>query len=71
MPKHWLPVSWRLMQSMPPVSDGCADEIAKNWVWVAEEEGQIIGGLFLVRQVGALKLANVAVHPDHSGKGLG
>lgn len=56
---------------LPPVSDGCREEIAKNQVWVAVESDEIIGGLFLVAQDGAMKLANVAVHPDHGGKGLG
>jgi len=56
---------------LPPVSDGCAEEILKNHVWVAVEENNIIGGLFLVPEDGYLKLATVAVRPDHSGKGLG
>ncbi len=56
---------------LPPVSEGCAEEIAKNQVWVAVEDDSIIGCLFLVAQDEVMKLANIAVHPDHSGKGLG
>ncbi len=59
------------ISDLPPVSDGCAEEIAKNQVWVAVKDGEIVAGLFLVPQVAAMKLANVAVHPDHGGKGLG
>ena len=56
---------------LPPVSDGCAEEIAKNQVWVVLSGDQVIGGLFLVPHDGYMKLANVAVHPDHGGMGLG
>ncbi|NKB58958.1 MAG: GNAT family N-acetyltransferase [Alphaproteobacteria bacterium] len=59
------------ISDMPPVSEGCAEEIAENLVWVAVEGNEIIGGLFLVSRDGFMKLANLAVHPDHSGKGLG
>lgn len=53
------------------MSEGCDEEIAKKRVWVAVEDGQVIGGVFLVPQDGFMKLANVAVHPDHGGKGIG
>ncbi len=56
---------------LPSVSDGCAEEILKNHAWVAVEGNNIIGCLFLVPEDAYLKLANVAVHPDHGGKGLG
>lgn len=56
---------------LPAVSEGVAEEIADNLVWVAVEDGQVIGALFLVPQGDVMKLANVAVHPDHGGKGLG
>lgn len=56
---------------LPPVSEGCADEIINNQVWVAVEDDKIVGGLFLVHHDEAMKLANVAVHPAHTGKGLG
>jgi GNAT superfamily N-acetyltransferase len=59
------------ISDLPPVSDGCGEEISKNQVWVAVEYGRIIGGLFLVPQGEVMKLANVAVHPDYAGKGLG
>ncbi len=56
---------------LPPVSEGCAEDIANHQVWVAVKDNEIIGGLILVRQDKTMKLANVAVHPNHTGKGLG
>ncbi len=59
------------ISDMPSVSDGCAEDIAKNQVWVAVQDDQIVAGLVLVAGKGFIKLANLAVHPDHGGKGLG
>lgn len=56
---------------LPPVSDNCDVNISQNYVWVATAEDQVIGGLFLIPHDGYMKLANVAVHPDHGGKGVG
>lgn len=59
------------ISDLPDVSDGCAQDIADNQVWVAAQSDEIIAGLVLVAGDGFMKLANVAVHPDHGGKGLG
>lgn len=56
---------------MPSVSEGCAEEISSNQVWVAILDGRIVGGLFLIPNDGFMKLANLAVHPAHGGKGIG
>lgn len=56
---------------MPNASEGIAEEITLNQVWVALEGEEIVAGLFLVPKDGFLKLENLAVHPDHGGKGLG
>lgn len=56
---------------LPPVSEGCAEDIANNQVWVVLQDDKIIAGLVLVAGDGFMKLANVAVHPNHGGKGLG
>ncbi len=56
---------------LPPVSEGCAEDIADNQVWVAEVGSKLVGGLVLVTRAGFIKLANVAVHPDYIGQGLG
>ncbi len=57
--------------AMPLVSYGIAEEITQNQVWVVAEEDEIIAGLFLVPKDGFMKLANLVVHPNHSGKGIG
>ena len=59
------------IDDLPPMSEDCAEEIARYLVWVAEAGGIIVGGLVLVPCDGFLQLANVAVHPDHRGAGLG
>ena len=59
------------VSDLPPVSANCAEEIAHALVWVAECAGRIVGGLVLVPRDGYLQFANVAVHPDQQGTGLG
>ena len=56
---------------MPMVSDGCAEDIAINQVWVAVQGDEVIAGLVLIAGDAFMKLANLAVHPDYGGKGLG
>ncbi|MDP6564012.1 MAG: GNAT family N-acetyltransferase [Alphaproteobacteria bacterium] len=56
---------------LPPVSANCAEEIAKHQVWVAEIQNEIAGGLVMIPEDGFMLIANVAVHPDHMGAGLG
>lgn len=56
---------------LPPVSEGCAEEIATNQVWVVACDGDIIGCLVLAIRGDVLKLANLAVHPEHGGQGIG
>lgn len=56
---------------MPAVSEGCAEEIANNQVWVAVQLDIIVGCLFLVPNTGFMKLANLAVHPAYAGNGIG
>ena len=59
------------ISDLPPVSEGCAEDITNNQVWVAVEGAFIIGCLVLVTHDGFIKLANLAVRPDHGGNGLG
>lgn len=56
---------------LPPVSADCAGEIARFQVWAAEVSDDVVGGLVLVPGDGCMWLANVAVHPDRRGAGLG
>ena len=59
------------IRDLPQFSANCAGEIAKHLVWVAEAEGEIVGGLVLVPGDGFMLLANVVVHPDKRGTGIG
>lgn len=56
---------------LPDVADDCAGQIETSQVWVIEQDHRIIAGLVLTPGDGQLYLSNVAVHPDHKGKGLG
>lgn len=59
------------ISDLPSVSDGVEQEIAENRIWVASDRDKIIGCVILVMEDGYVKLANLAVHPDHNGKGVG
>ena len=59
------------ISDLPAVSEGIADEISNHLVRVAESDGTIAGGIIMIPDDGFLLVANIAVHPDHSGKGLG
>lgn len=56
---------------LPPMEVDYREEIASYPVWVAESGGEIVGGLVLLREESYLTIANVAVHPDFQGNGLG
>ena len=56
---------------LPPVSADCAEEIARYQVWIAEAGDDLVGGLVMIPEEGFMRLANIAVHPDHKGTGLG
>jgi ribosomal protein S18 acetylase RimI-like enzyme len=59
------------ISDMPSVSEGCEADIANNQVWVVAQGEAVIAGLILIAGNGFMKLANLAVHPDHAGQGLG
>lgn len=59
------------IKDLPPVSEGCAEDISGNQVWVAVDGDEIVGGLVMVLRVNHIKLANLAVRPDHAGRGIG
>lgn len=56
---------------LPAVSEGIAEDIATHFVWVAEGDDRIIGGIVLVPATEHAVLANVAVDPAATGLGLG
>ncbi len=55
---------------LPPVSEGIAGDIRDHHVWVATRGDRIVGGIVLVLG-DAAHLANLAVHPDAGGQGVG
>lgn len=56
---------------MPDVSAGIDQDITDHHVWVADNGTTILGGLVLIVKPPVAKLANIAVHPDAAGRGLG
>ena len=62
-----------VIDELPPVSEGIDQDITENQVWVLDYDGKLAGVLVLVLPPGEnfVKLANVALDPDQSGKGLG
>ncbi len=59
------------ISDLPSVSDGCAEDIANNQVWEVVQDNDVIAGLVLVRRDGFMKLANLAVNPDHVDEAFG
>lgn len=59
------------INNLPPVSEGIAADIEANLVWIVELDLSIVGGLVLVLKDTYAMLANIAVHPDCSGLGIG
>ncbi|SFS21896.1 GNAT family N-acetyltransferase [Yoonia litorea] len=55
---------------LPPVAEGVADDITRHYVWVAEVAGVVRGGIVLIMS-GDAYIANLAVHPDAGGQGIG
>lgn len=57
--------------TLPPLEIDYADEIANYPAWVIESQSKIIGGLFMAFEKEFASIANIAVHPDYQGYGLG
>ncbi|NPE28588.1 GNAT family N-acetyltransferase [Methanococcoides sp. SA1] len=56
---------------LPPMDVDYEEEISYYPVWVAESNNKIVGGLILIFEDDYTTIANVAVHPDLQGTGLG
>ena len=54
-----------------PMLDDYEKVIQQHTAFVAEDDGDIVGVLVLIRTESGILLDNVAVHPRHQGKGLG
>ena len=66
--RHYIP---RMGKPPGPMLADYAEEIARHQVWVVEEHGHIVGGLVLVPYPDYILLDNIAVHPQHQGRGIG
>ncbi|MFT5114521.1 MAG: N-acetylglutamate synthase-like GNAT family acetyltransferase [Parasphingorhabdus sp.] len=56
---------------LPPMDVDYLEEIQNYPTWVAVNEGQVVGGLILIFTDKCATIANVAVHPENQGQGLG
>lgn len=56
---------------LPPMDVDYAAEIANFPTWVALSEGKVVGGLIMVFEPEIASIANIAVHPEFQGNGLG
>ena len=66
--RHYIP---RMGKPPGPMLDDYAEVTRAHTAFVAEDEGEIVGVLVLIRSEAGMLLDNVAVHPGHQGKGLG
>lgn len=59
------------LEAMPDVDSGVVEEIVSNPVWVATLGDHVVGGLVMhISDTGA-EIANLAVHPECGGQGIG
>lgn len=56
---------------LPPMDIDYAIEIRDYPTWIAEHKEKIVGGLILMFEKDYASLANVAVHPEFQGQGIG
>lgn len=56
---------------LPPMDVDYAAEIRDFPSWVVELESKIIGGLFMMFEYEYASIANIAVHPNAQGLGVG
>ena len=58
-------------KTLPPMTVDYEEEIRSYPVWVAESDDTLVGGLILMPEETYMTVANVAVHPQFQGNGLG
>lgn len=56
---------------LPPMDLDYRLEISNYPTWVAEYNGNIVGGLTMIFDTDHALIANIALHPDAQGQGLG
>jgi GNAT superfamily N-acetyltransferase len=57
--------------SLPPMEVNYEEEIQSYPTYVAESDGVLVGGLILMPEEKYMTIANIAVHPNFQGHGLG
>ncbi len=65
---HYIP---RIGRPPGPMLDDYLEVVQHHQAFVAEARGQIVGVLVLIREDNGILLDNVAVDPEHQGKGVG
>ncbi len=58
-------------ERLPPMDVDYSCEIRDFPTWVADIDGNIVGGLIMMFENDYASIANIAVHPDFQGQGLG
>ena len=58
-------------KALPPMEVDYREEIRSYPTWVAESDGIVVGGLILMPEDEHMTIANIAVHPQFQGNGLG
>ena len=56
---------------LPPMDVDYSSEIRDYPTWVAESNGSIVAGLIMMFEDDFASIANIAVHPDFQGQGVG
>lgn len=56
---------------LPPMDVNYEDEINEYPCWVAEHKGKVVGGLIMMFDKNHASIANIAVHPEFQGQGIG
>jgi len=59
------------VEKLPPMHVDYKEEILSYPVWVVEVNNQIAGGIVLVFEQDYASIANIALHPEFQGKGIG
>lgn len=54
-----------------PMDDDYAEKIRKSDVFVAVDDGEVVGLIVLIVAEDHLLVENVAIDPEHQGKGIG
>lgn len=54
-----------------PMLEDYAEVVRQHMAFVAEDGGEVVGVLVLMRKDSGMLLDNIAVHPGHQGRGLG